>query len=121
MPDGRLRSSHALGVSALLMALTARGSSLLAQRASLTPVLPSPAAYVSVSGMVASLLAVPGDAVDVVSSSRRHAATRLRHSRDVPFLARRHVAGFRDVPQAVDPSGSRPGPDCHRLRQVVGD
>ena len=52
MANGRLTSSHALGVSVLLMALTAGGSSLLAQRASLTPMLPSPAAYVSVSGMV---------------------------------------------------------------------
>jgi hypothetical protein len=52
MPDKRLTSSHALGVLVLLMALNAGGSSLLAQRASLTPVLPSPAAYESVSGMV---------------------------------------------------------------------
>ena len=52
MPDKQLRSSHALGVSVLFMALTAGGSSLLAQRASPTPVLPSSPAYVSVSGMV---------------------------------------------------------------------
>jgi hypothetical protein len=52
MANGRLTSSHALGVSVLLMALTAGGSSLLAQRASLAPALPSPPAYESVSGMV---------------------------------------------------------------------
>ena len=51
MADKRLRSSHAFGVSVLLMALTAGGSSLHAQRASLA--VPSPAAYESVSGMVA--------------------------------------------------------------------
>jgi hypothetical protein len=53
MPDGRLTSSHALGASVLLMALTAGGSSLLAQGASPAWTLSSAPAYESVSGMVA--------------------------------------------------------------------
>ena len=51
MAGGRL-SSNALGASVLLIALAAGGSSVLAQRTSLTPALSSAAAFESVSGMV---------------------------------------------------------------------
>ena len=51
MPDKRLSSPQAFAASVLLIALIGGGSSLLAQRPSLTPSA-SPAAYESVSGMV---------------------------------------------------------------------